>query len=247
MIQLASFLYGFVNYMLLRGTARLLRRPIQIIPCVFAGALSVIYTWFCFKNQFTGGVVFLVHCIFLVLCALIGFGVKKGCWSLSIVYVALNLSLGGISFGTKGLLSFAIGTIGILILSFCSNRFNDQYARVELIQDGKTLKMLALRDSGNMLLDPATGKAVLVVDAYISQQLTGLSVEQLRCPVESVNLNNGFHLIPYRTISERGRFLLGKTIDKVVIDGYETAVIIGFSPELFSSKNTFQAIIGGQR
>ena len=73
----------------------------------------------------------------------------------------------------------------------------------------------------------------------------GLSIEQLRSPIESLELLSCTRLIPYKTIGHSDVFLLGLVVPHIEMGTWQGSGIIGLSPETFGSKGTFQALAGG--
>jgi stage II sporulation protein GA (sporulation sigma-E factor processing peptidase) len=94
-----------------------------------------------------------------------------------------------------------------------------QIVQVELTYGGQTVKLNALRDTGNTLRDPVTGKSVLVVGADIADRLTGLSRRQLSEPVETISEIPGMRLIPYRAVGQPSGLLLALPVRKSKIGG----------------------------
>ena len=106
-------------------------------------------------------------------------------------------------------------------------------------------KISALLDTGNLLKDPLSGCPVLIVSADIAQKMTGLSVSQLKTPLDSIGLLPGLRLIPYNTVGQAGLFFLGLYISNLKVGGWQGNGIIALSPELFGSAESYQALTGG--
>jgi len=116
---------------------------------------------------------------------------------------------------------------------------------VELSYGDKRVQLTALRDTGNTLRDPVTGRQVLVVDASTAGKLTGLSVQQLKKPVESVTALPGLRLIPYRAVGQAGGLLLALKIPQAKIGSWQGSALVAFAPEGLGSDGTYQALTGG--
>ena len=116
---------------------------------------------------------------------------------------------------------------------------------IELETNGKIVRCTALQDTGNTLKDPLTGEPVLVVASDIGQQLTGLTQEQLRNPVESVMLLPGLRLIPYRAVGTRSGFLLAQKFSNVRVGTRRGSALVAFAPERLSMDGEYQALTGG--
>ncbi len=134
-----------------------------------------------------------------------------------------------------------LGFVGILILCILSGR-GANLIPVELSYMGKTLRITALRDTGNQLRDPITGRQVLIVDADIAGELTGLSPAALEDPVKTMGAIPGLRLIPYRTVGNTG-FLLALKLSNVKIGNRHGNTVVAFSPLVLGSK--YQALTGG--
>ena len=115
----------------------------------------------------------------------------------------------------------------------------------EIYYKDQHYKICALRDTGNQLKDPLTGNSVLIVGSDVAQAMTGLTVDQLRNPVESLSLIPGLRLIPYKTVGQAGAFLLAMRIGKVKIGTWQGSAVVAFSPVQLSAKGTYQALTGG--
>lgn len=241
---IVSVLYTFVNYLLLTCTGRLLnsfggqRR-------IFAGSfLSGLFVLVC---QFSSiQIKWPIYLLVVLASGIISFGFSSG-WIVRVsVYVMLNLSLGGIDVGVKGILSMSIGSAGILMIILIRHFNADQEFVPVLIDNmGDFIKITALLDTGNRLKDPVTGRPVLLVGADIAQRITGLSILQLKNPVDNVGLIQGMRLISYNTISERGHFLLAKKMNNIQIGDWKGSILVAFCPELLAINGKYQALIGG--
>ena len=116
---------------------------------------------------------------------------------------------------------------------------------IELHYCHKAVKLMALKDTGNMLHDPISGKPVLIVGADVAAELTGLTEKQLNTPVDTVGTIPGLRLIPYKTIGEQGKMLLAISVQNAIIDGRSENSVVAFAPMLLDEKGKYQALIGG--
>ena len=87
-----------------------------------------------------------------------------------IVFTLLNLSLGRIADRENEILSILLGAAGLGLSCLVLGK-RHQYIPVELTCSGQTVTLTALRDTGNTLRDPITGRQVLIVDADIAKKL----------------------------------------------------------------------------
>ena len=118
---------------------------------------------------------------------------------------------------------------------------------VELSYGGRTARITALRDTGNTLLDPLTGRQVLVVGADVAELLMGLTPRELRYPVDTMTKKRipGLRLIPYHTIDNPGGMLLGLWVEKVKIGKQKGGALVALAPEKLCEDGRFQALTGG--
>ena len=88
-----------------------------------------------------------------------------------------------------------------------------------------------------------TGQGVLILDAPSAQHLTGLTLQQLNAPVESLGILPGLRLIPYHTVGNSG-FLLALRLARVRIGKKEESIVVAFAPQTFGKD--YQALTGGR-
>ena len=186
--------------------------------------------------------------IFLILVSAAGFGLNRWALRKGILYIMLRLALDGIGAGVgKGGL-WTMGAGGLAMCLICAVTFRGPGGRslvpVELSHKGKTVRLTALRDTGNGLKDPITGRGVMVVGPTVARELTGLTAEQLRRPIQVVPLLPGSRLIPYRTVDNPGGLMLALPIPQVRIGGWKGTCLVAFAPERLGS-GEFEALTGG--
>lgn len=176
----------------------------------------------------------------LVLSALTAFGFRRKTLWKTLIFVLLQTSVGGV-LQTAKLQSALLGAAGIVLACMAAGREKD-FIPVELTYGGKTLTITALRDTGNRLTDPITGKQVLVVGADVAGKLTGLSPSALHDPIGTLGMLPGLRLIPYRAVGNSG-FLLALKIPDVKIGNRQGSALVAFSPMVL--ENGYQALTGG--
>ena len=153
----------------------------------------------------------------------------------------LHLSLGGITGEKQQMMAMLLGAAGIGLSCMVVGRKHNLVA-VELTYGDQTMRIKALRDTGNTLRDPITGKQVLVVGADVAEELTGLTVNMLQDPVAFLHAIPGLRLIPYHTIGNTG-FLLALKLTEVRIGNRKGSALVAFSPQLLGKH--YQALTGG--
>lgn len=174
----------------------------------------------------------------LALSALLAFGASL---PKIVLFLLLQLSLSGITGSRQEMISVLLGAAGMVFACLAVGKGRNLIP-VELNYGGQTLRITALRDTGNTLRDPITGKPVLIVGADIAQKLTGLSIAALQDPVRTLEAHPGLRLIPYRTVGNTG-FLLALWIPNVKIGNRQGGAVVAFSPNLLGS--SYQALTGG--
>ena len=175
-----------------------------------------------------------------VLCV-IAFGLTKDIWRMLLVFIGLTTALECAADGSGGrLLPLLLSTISVVLMSA---DHGGQYLPVELNLGEKSVRLTALKDTGNTLRDPITGREVLVVGVEAAETLTGLSAAQLRRPLDTIGMLPDLRLIPYKTVSGRG-FLLAMPMQDVKIGSYRGSCLVAFSPESIGNGN-YQALTGG--
>ena len=186
------------------------------------------------------------HTVFLLLISMISFGMDKDALRRVVVYLLLNLILTGVTLDQKSAAVSLLGAVGLVVICLIgvSGR-GGGFVPVELSYGGKTLRLTALRDTGNTLTDPISGSPVLIVGSEIAGQLAGLTKSQLRNPVESIAAIPGLRLIPYRTVGNGGALLLGMRLKGMRIGKWKGNGLVAFAPERLCEEGRYQALTGG--
>ena len=176
----------------------------------------------------------------LVLSALVAFRFDAGLFRKIPIFLILHFSVTGMTRAEK-IPSLLLCVMGITAVCLMGGK-GKKLVPVELSYGGKTLSLTALRDTGNTLRDPVTGRQVLIVGADIAGKLTGLTQEDLQNPVGTIGAIPGLRLIPYKTIGNTG-FLLALKIPEAKIGNRQGSTIVAFSPLILG--NNYQALTGG--
>lgn len=240
-----AILYFLVNFLLLLGAGRLCGAPTKWSSAALAAALGGAYACGCLLPgfHFLGNLLWRVVSLLVMAMIAYGFSLRR-----SIVFAILSFALGGAVTGIgQGGAAEMLGTAGVLCLLCCfyfQGKKGGGFVPVELSYQGKNMQLTALRDTGNTLIDPVTGRQVLVVGADVAQTLTGLTREQLCKPVESIGSIPGLRLIPYRSVGSSG-FLLGMKLKNVKIGTWQGSSLVAFAPEWLHPNGEYQALTGG--
>lgn len=242
-------LYFLVDFLLLLGAGRLCDRSAGWPRAVAAAVLGGIYAGACLLPGFYFLGNTLWRAVSLAVMAMTAYGLCRSTLYSGTVFAILNLALGGAMTGIgKGGAAEILG-VAVVLCMLCGLGFRGKHPPnglipVELGYGEKRMRLTALRDTGNTLVDPVTGRQVLVVGADIAQKLTGLTKEQLHKPVESIGIIPGLRLIPYRSVGSNG-FLLGMKLQNVKIGTWQGSSLVAFAPEWLHPNGTYQALTGG--
>lgn len=239
-----------VDFLLLLGTNRLCGYPASAGKAALAAGLGGLYGGMCLLPGFSFLGNTLWRTVSLAVMSMLAFGLQKSAVRRAVVFILLSMALGGIALGlgSGNSISLIAAAGGILLL--CAVGFRGgvgaaTYIPVELCYADRKVCITALRDTGNTLRDPVTGRPVLVVGAETAKILTGLSKEQLEKPVESITALPGLRLIPYRAIGNDSGMLLAIQIPQVKIGSWQGSSLVAFAPEGLSMGGEFQALTGG--
>ena len=238
-----------VDILLLLAATRLCGYSTKLYRILLASLLGGIHSACCLLSGFAFLGNTLWRAVSLGLMAATAYGISISAARRGIIFAFLSLALGGAVMGLDR--GGIVGTISIaaLITLLCFFGFRGRiggtnYLPVELSYGDKHICITALQDTGNALRDPITGRQVLVVGADVAQQLTGLSRQQLRTPIESIEKLPGLRLIPYRSVGSKS-FLLALHLPKVKIGAWQGSTLVAFAPDCLSPEGTYQALTGG--
>lgn len=249
LVVLMNFL---VDWLLLMGTNRLVGYPPGVGRTALGAALGGAYAGACVMPgfRFLGSVFWRV--ISLILIVVIAFGPRRSSIRRGVLFVFLNLALGGVAMGltSRSFASVVAAAAGVLILciiGFRGNAASQQLTEAELTLNGKRLRLLALQDTGNSLRDPVTGQQVMIVGADIAQSLLGLTSGELNDPIGTMAAKRlpGMRLIPYQAVGKPGGMLLAMRLSDVKIGSWRGSCVVAFAPEPFSKDKGYQMLAGG--
>ncbi len=251
-MDLVILLNFLVDLLLLLGTNRLSGFPPGLKRAALGAALGAAYSGLCLLPglRFLGNILW--RLVSLGLMAVTAFGVDRSAVKRAGVFVLLSMALGGIAvgFGKGGffvLLAAAAGVWVLCRIGFGGSVGGREYVPLEIRHQGKAVHLTALRDSGNTLRDPITGEQVLVIDAAAAGELTGLSAEQLRSPLETMARQpiSGLRLIPYRAVGQPGGMLLAMRFSDVRVGNAAGAALVAFAPDVIGRGEGYRALTGG--
>jgi len=230
-----------VNYLLLLGTARLCQWEAPLWRMLLAAGVGALHALVCLLP----GLGFMGHAfwrlISMPVMGIAAFGIGRQQLRLYAALILLCLVLDGAT--GKGIPTVLCGLL-LLFLLFVSGRGQGGTVPVALQYAGNELELTALRDTGNCLRDPVSGTSVLVIGAEAAKKLTGLTVQQLKKPLETIGVIPGLRLIPYKAVGSSG-FLLAMKLPKVRIGTWQGSHVVAFAPEGLEGNAGYEALVGG--
>lgn len=250
--NLAMLLNFLVDLLLLMSANRLAGYPQNMIRICLGAILGGIYGWACLSPRFSFLASMLWRFVFLGLIGALAFGYYRNSIHRCILYAFLRMALDGIVQlgGNHNAFSIVSGAAVLFIMCIVGFRGmvgQQKFVDIELWNEGKSARLLALHDTGNGLRDPVTGQGVLIADAEAAQLLLGLNKNQLRRPVETVEAGiiPGLRLIPYRAVGQSAGMLVAIRLKKVRIGNWKGSALVAFAPDGLGEDNTYRALIGG--
>ncbi len=242
-VMMLAFL---VHFLLLLGTNRLCGSPPAGLRAALGAALAAVHAGLSMLSGFSFLGAIPWRLIFLVLSALLAFGMERSALKKGMVFGLLSLAMEGITTGG----GWAVILAALVIFLLCQisrQQPSGRYVPVVITHGGQTMSLMALPDNGNTLLDPISGAPVLIVGREVAYHLLGLTDQQLARPIETLaaRTNPGLRLIPYCAVGTAAGLLLGCRVDRLQIDGKDTDAIVAFAPQNIGHTNSFQALAGG--
>lgn len=167
----------------------------------------------------------------------------------------------GPSLGMRGILIAAALGYGLLSLvlgrQFSHTRAGGELEELTLARRGRSVKLLALRDTGNTLRDPVTGRPVVVVEGEklrpLLPELPCLDRHSLAHPVDLLGQLEGqtetlrLQLLPYRAVGVECGLLLALRVDRASWGRRECRdCLTALSPTPVSDGGGYCALIGGE-
>lgn len=167
----------------------------------------------------------------------------------------------GPSLGMRGILIAAALGYGLLSLvlgrQFSHTRAGGELEELTLARRGRSVKLLALRDTGNTLRDPVTGRPVVVVEGEklrpLLPELPCLDRHSLAHPVDLLGQLEGqtetlrLQLLPYRAVGVECGLLLALRVDRASWGRREYRdCLTALSPTPVSDGGGYCALIGGE-
>ena len=231
-----------VNILLLFAVSRFIKSHCKILSIFSAALLGALAVGVTLLPDATFLHSHLVRACLLLLMCIIAFGLQKKLLWQFCLFALLHFSIGGLTAQATEPVRMTLGALGISLACLLT-REKKRLVPIELSFGENHLKAIALYDTGNTLMDPVTGQGVLILDAPSAQKLTGLTLQQLNTPVESLSVLPGLRLIPYHTVGGSG-FLLALRFANAKIENRMESITVAFSAQSFGKD--YQALTGGK-
>ena len=231
-----------VDLCLLLGVNRLSGHPPGVKRAAAAAALGGGYAGMSMVPGFSFLANGLWRLVSLGLMGWTAFGADRSGWSRSMLFMLLSMALGGLalSLNTGGTgLPICAGGLALLCRMGFRTRGGDVIPGVVTYR-GHTVRVLALRDTGNTLRDPITGETVTVLSPGVGKRL-GIPVEVLCDPAGA--MQPGVRLIPARTVGGGG-LLAAVRCEAVMLGGKAAGTLVAFAREEFGN-GEYNALTGG--
>ena len=237
-----------VDLLLILSTSRLTAEKTQWPQAIVASLVGGVYAALCLRADFAFLGMLHWQLIMLATVNILAFGYDRAAWKQGAVFTLLQLLLRGITAGGFAVGLLSVGAVWLLCAQGCTHRTGQRpIVDVSISHGGRSVALKALVDTGNTLLDPITGRSVLVADCHAAMALLDISREQLAHPIEAFSSMHHplLRLIPYSTVGKPTGMLLGLKADEICIDGKHQNVIVAFAPHPIGQQATYQALAGG--
>jgi len=267
----AVFVLNFaVNYLLLRASARLGGAAIRKKRLLCGALLGAAYA----VAVYLPGLRWLSSLPVKLLCAagmiVLTFGRRRSAIRLAAVFGGMTLVLCGAVYGVEVLrggqahyradaLFYPVTFFSLLLtaaaVSFATRLLlpkltfaADSVLPVTLRLGGRTVRLSALRDSGNTLSDPVSGEPVLTVYWKAVRALFpfAFSAEDVASPAALALQLQAYapRLIPYSAVGVSSGLLLAIHCEITLNDQTKTG-LVALSPTPVSSRGAYEALTGG--
>ena len=252
-LDLMILLNFTVDMLLILSVNRLCGYPLRPLRSAGAGVIGAVYAAACIMPGFRFLSEFIWRVVALCVMSVVAFGWNRSTLRRGLLLIFLSMTVGGIatSIGRGGFLGVISSASTVFLLSrigFLNITARKRCVSVELIYGGRKRSVVALCDTGNLLIDPVSGQRVLVAGPEIAWDIAAITPSQLAQPIETVSQRKipGLRLIPYRCVGQSCGTLLAMKFDSVKVAGVEYGQLVAFSPTGFGDGCEYQALLGGE-
>lgn len=267
------FILNFcVNYLLLRGTARLGACAARKRRLALGALLGAVYAVAVYFPAFGWLRLLASKLVCAVGMLLLAFGARRATIRLSAIFAALSLVLCGAVYGVELLQSGTVHiyqntllypvTFSSLLLTAAAVSAACRLLLPRLTHDvnsivpltlrlgGRIAHLSALRDSGNTLSDPVSGDSVLTAEWRVARRLLppelSLRAEDFSAPAALALRLRAYapRLIPYRAVGISSGLLLALPCE-ITLDKHTKTGLVAFCPTPLSDSGAYEALTGG--
>ena len=269
-LDMVFALNAAINYLLLRTSAALFGRTPRRRRSLLASGFGGLYACATFLPgmSFLSG--FLWRSIALVLMIVLAYGASRGAIFPGAGFAALSMAMSGIvlllgsskvsliggriyyalEFSTLVLIAGAV-YLASRILLWGTLKHPGGILSGELTVRDKTICLSLLRDTGNTLHDPFTGKALPVIEWEAMAKLLPEAGSMPREPVAAMEQLHrvypglSLRLIPYRAVGTERAMLLAIKCDRLKVEKMvKTNCFVAISPTKISERGGYEGLIG---
>lgn len=244
-IDVLIILNIYVNFFLLKATARLTHTPLKTSRCVVSSVIGSLFSLTIFLPDMNFLIPLAIKLGAAVIITALAFGIKDKRQTIKLVFFfyLVNFIFGGIimlfyltfrpgfmAFGNTyfyvdfSLLSLVVFTAVSYFAVTAVRRLMDRGCdtkgkyKVVIRQSGKTVSVDALADTGNSLVDMFSGKPVIICRSADLQGIADLPSEPAVENAELLYKTNGLRFIPYSTIGNTGMIAVFSPEEIVICD-----------------------------
>lgn len=244
-IDVLIILNIYVNFFLLKATARLTHTPLKTSRCVVSSVIGSLFSLTIFLPDMNFLIPLAIKLGAAVIITAMAFGIKDKRQTVKLVFFfyLVNFIFGGIimlfyltfkpgfmAFGNTyfyvdfSLLSLVVFTAVSYFAVTAVRRLMDRGCdtkgkyKVVIRQSGKTVSVDALADTGNSLVDMFSGKPVIICRSADLQDIADLPSEPAVENAELLYKTNGLRFIPYSTIGNTGMIAVFSPEEIVICD-----------------------------
>lgn len=244
-IDVLIILNIYVNFFLLKATARLTHTPLKASRCVVSSVIGSLFSLTIFLPDINFLIPLGIKLVAAVIITAMAFGIKDSRHTLKLVFFfyLVNFIFGGIimlfyltfrpgfmAFGNTyfyvdfSLLSLVIFTAVSYFAVTAVRRLMDRGCdakrkyKVVIRKSGKTVSVDAIADTGNSLVDMFSGKPVIICRSADLTGVVDLPAEPVAENAELLYKTNGLRFIPYSTIGNAGMIAVFSPDDTVICD-----------------------------
>lgn len=245
-----------INTVILTASATLLKLKCSSLRVFFGASAGAVYSCIIFFPKLHIIYTLVFKIVAAVLICIISFAPKSikqiikqtvvfyattavfGMFSLALLYFTdIGIKLGGVI--SNGVFYFNIPLSYLIIscaLSFiaitAADRFFKKssmrnYTYITVINNGRSVNLKALIDTGNMLKDPFSGKTVMIAEASVLAPLFDFDINAVTGNSDDLSsLPPGFRLIPFSSIGKNDGILAAFVPEKIIINNSEQKNIV---------------------